>query len=208
MLNHSYVRASWRSWIGLCAASFFLAEIGGVTMPFVNNYLRKCGWTYDRIGMAGSLAGLTTWLMNSPAGFLIDRTARRRLLLASASLLVGLCFALLPMTGENVVGVFLLLGLAGVGKTFFGPLTNAFTLGMTGHVRLNRSLGIKEGWNHAGNIVAALSAMLLVRQFPVTSVFYSVAVVSVLAAASGFLIRNDELSHGGSQTEPEPVRAP
>ena len=178
------------------------------------HYLRKCGWSYDRIGMAAALAGLTSWLLNSPAGFLIDQTRRRRVLLAGASLLVGFCFALLPLACEHQVWVFVLLGLAGVGKTFFGPLTNALTLGMTGHVALNRSLGVKEGWNHAGNIAAALTAMLLVSRFPVTSVFVAVAFVSVLAAASAFLIRAEELGHERigpsslalSSAEKKPVR--
>ena len=157
MQHHATVRASWQSWIGLCATAFFLAEISGVTMPFVKVYLRQCGWSFDKIGMAAGLIGLISWLTNSPAGFLIDYTHRRRLLLAVASLLVGVCFGLLPLTYESRVWVFVLLALTGLGKTFFGPMTNALTLGMVGHDRLNQSLGVKEGWNHAGNIAAALS---------------------------------------------------
>jgi MFS family permease len=187
--------ASWVSWIGLCAASFFLAEIGGVTMPFVNTYLVECGWGYDTIGAAAALAGLVSFLTHSPAGFIIDFTRRHRLLLAGSSMLVGACFGVLPFVCESRIGVFILLAIAGFGKPFFGPITNALTLEMAGHAGLNRSLGFKEGWNHAGNIVAALSAMVLVSYFPVTAVFIAVTVVSVLAAASGFLIRPGELHH-------------
>src|SRR5271167_867031 len=85
-------RPSRRSWIGLCAASFFLAEECGVALPFVNTYLVECGWGYDTIGAAVGLAGLVSWLMNSPGGFLIDHMRHRRLLMAAASLLVGACF--------------------------------------------------------------------------------------------------------------------
>jgi MFS family permease len=185
--------ASWTSWIGLCAASFFLAEIGGVTMPFVNTYLVESGWGYDTIGAATAFAGLVSFLTNWPAGFILDHTRRRRVLLAAASLLVGGCFGLLPSMRESRVEIISMLALAGFGKPFFGPLTNALTLGLVGHASLNRALGIKEGWNHAGNIAAALTAMALVSYFPVTSVFYAVTVVSVLAAVSGFLIRPSEL---------------
>jgi len=195
MSNKSSIGASWQSWIGLCATCFFLAEIGGVTMPFVNTYLRECGWGYDRIGMAAALAGLVSWLMSSPAGFFIDYFRRRRLLLAGASLLVGSCIGLLPVMCESQAWIFTLLALAGLGKMFFGPLTNALTLSMVGHGRLNRSLGIKEGCNHAGNIAAALTAIVLVSYLPVASVFFAIAMVSVLAAGCGFLIRRDEL-HG------------
>ena len=47
--------------------------------------------------------------------------------------------------------------------------------------------------NHAGNIAAALTAMLLVSWFSMASVFFAVLAVSILAAASVFLIRSDEL---------------
>ena len=47
--------------------------------------------------------------------------------------------------------------------------------------------------DHAGNIAAALTAMLIVGWLGAPGVFYAVAVVSVLAAASVFVIRDDEL---------------
>lgn len=58
---------------------------------------------------------------------------------------------------------------------------------------LNKTAGTNQGWNHAGNIVAALFAMALVRFLGVTSVFYSVGVSSLAAAASVFLIRSEDL---------------
>jgi MFS family permease len=191
--NETAPLVSWTSWIGLCAASFFLAEECGVAVPFVNIYLVECGWGYDTIGMAVALAGLVSLLMNLPGGFVIDRTRRHRLLMAAASLLMGLCFGLLPLMCGGRAAVFLLLAIAALGKPLFGPLTNALALGLVGHSKLNRAVSVKEGWNHAGNIAAALAAIALVSFFPVTAVFYSVAVVSVLAATCGLIIRPSEL---------------
>ena len=206
MIPRPRLSPSWRSWIGLCAASFFLAEIGGVTMPFVNTYLVECGWGYDTIGAATAFAGLVSFLTHFPAGFLIDRTRRRRLLLAGASLLVGMCIGSLPFASESRVGVFAVLALAAVGKPVFGPITNALTLGLIGHTGWNRALGVKEGWNHAGNIAAAFTAMVLVSYYPVPAVFFAVTVASALAAASGFLIRSSDLHNqhiaGHSFTRP------
>ena len=34
----------------------------------------------------------------------------------------------------------------------------ALALGLVGHAALNRTIGVNQGWNHAGNIAAALSA--------------------------------------------------
>ncbi len=54
-------------------------------------------------------------------------------------------------------------------------------------------MGGNQGWNHAGNIAAALTAMLLVGWFGTASVFYTVFAVSALAAGSVFLMRREEL---------------
>ena len=43
---------SWRSWAGLNAANFFLAEVTGVTLPFVASSLTDHGWRPLAIGVA------------------------------------------------------------------------------------------------------------------------------------------------------------
>jgi len=58
---------------------------------------------------------------------------------------------------------------------------------------LNRTVGSNQGWNHAGNLAAALLAMGLVSVFGVSSVFFAVPIVSFLAATSVFLIRKGEI---------------
>jgi len=54
-------------------------------------------------------------------------------------------------------------------------------------------MGTNHGWNHAGNIVAAVVAMALVSQFGLTSVFCSVAARSLLTALAVLLIRENDL---------------
>src|SRR5438552_17776297 len=87
---------SLQSRIGLNAMNFFLAEVGGVVMPFLAKFLAGRGWRDDAIGTAVALAGLGVCLMQTPAGFLVDRVRQRRALLAGASLVVGLCYGFLP----------------------------------------------------------------------------------------------------------------
>ena len=155
-----------------------------------------------------SPAGFVSLLTNAPGGLLIDWTRRRRLLLASASLMVGCCFGSCRWVCGSRVAVFMLLAVAGLAQPLFGPLTNAFTLFLVGHSDLNRALGIKEGWNHAGNIAAAVLAMLLVGYFSVVAVFLMIGVVSVFAAASGLLIQPSELNgnRGTTSTKRDEAR--
>jgi MFS family permease len=190
-----------RSRLGLNAANFFLAEVCGVVVPFLSKYLSERGWTDGSVGMAMALGGLGVFLMQTPAGFLVDRIRQRRALLAGASLTLGLCYGLLPLLPARGILLNPLLFLAGMSHSFFAPLLGALALGLAGHVGLNRLMGANQGWNHAGNLTAALVAIVLVAWLPVASIFYAVAAVSVLAAASVFAIRaedvNEELACGG-----------
>ena len=132
--------------------------------------------------------------MQSPAGFLVDRLPYRRHLLAGASLLLGFCYGILPLVPARWWSVDPLLFIAGMGQAFFTPLLGALALGLVGHARLSKTMGCNQGWNHAGNIAAAVSAMALVTWIGLSSVFFAVAVVAVLAAASVFIIRPNELN--------------
>jgi MFS family permease len=187
------ITASLQSRIGLNAANFFLAEVTGVVLPFLNDFLRERGWRYDSIGIATATAGLGVFLMQSPAGFLVDRIPHRRTMLAAASLLLGVCYGFLPLVPTDWWIVDPLLFLAGAGQAFFTPLLGALALALVGHAQLNKTMGMNQGFNHLGNMAAAISAMVLVIWIGLAGVFYAVAAVAALAAASVFVIRPQEL---------------
>jgi MFS family permease len=84
------VSVSFQSRAGLNAANFFLAEITGVVMPFLGDYLKEQNWPETSIGLAISSAGLGVLLMQTPAGMITDHVCQRRALLAGASLLLGI----------------------------------------------------------------------------------------------------------------------
>lgn len=203
-------RPSLQSRVGLNAANFFLAEVTGVVLPFLNDFLKTRNWHYDAIGLATALAGLGVFVMQTPAGFIVDRVRHRRLLLAGASLLLGICYGLVAVVPARGWLIDPLLFVAGAGHAFFAPLLGALALGLVGHAALNRTMGMNQGWNHAGNLAAALSAMVLVSCLSVSAVFCAVTVVSVLAAGSVFLIRPDELDErrasGGTTNGDGPPR--
>jgi MFS family permease len=186
--------ASFQSRTGLNAANFFLAEVGGVVMPFLAKFLAERGWRDGAIGTAIALAGLGVWLMQTPAGFIVDCSRHRRMLLAGASLVVGLGYGLLPLLPSGWWVVEPLVFVAGAGHAFFVPLLGALALGLVGHAALNRTVGVNQGWNHAGNIASALTAMLLVGWLGLPSVFYAVTAASILAALSVTLIRPNEVN--------------
>jgi MFS family permease len=182
-----------RSLIGLNAANFFQAEMVGVILPVLNAFLKEANWRYDAIGLATAAGGLGTLLFQSPAGWLTDKVTCRRTLFAVVALVTGACFVLLPFVPRTQAWVDSLLFVSGAVQTLFGPLLGALALALAGHRLLNRVIGVNQGWNHAGNIAAALLAMAFVSAFGLTSIFYSVGACSLLAGASVLLIREKDL---------------
>ena len=182
-----------RSFLGLNAINFFQAEMVGVLLPVLGVLLKEHGWRYDSIGIATAAAALGTLLMQTPAGILCDRISSRRALFAVCAIATGLCFVGVPLIAARQKTVDAVLFLSGAVQSFFAPLLGALALALVGHKLLNQTAGTNQGWNHAGNIVAAVAAMGLVKWMGVSSVFYSVGVSSLLAAISVFLIRAEDL---------------
>ena len=185
---------SWRSSIGINSVNFLLAEVLAVVGPFLGVYLKDHGWSYSNIGLVVAIGSIGTLLMQVPAGIISDRIEARRRLLAAMSLLVGVSLLLLPFAANSVLGVGAIQFLSGAANAFFVPLLAALALALAGHRAFDRLMGITQSWNHAGNIAAALLAIVLVKTLGVVSIFYVMAGVSVFAAASLLLIRSDELN--------------
>ena len=188
-------RPSAPSRIGLNAVNFFLAEVVGVVMPFLADLLRERGWRYDMIGVAASAAGLGVLFAQAPAGALLDRVHAHRWWLAGASLVLGIAFGSVPHVARAHSGTLAALLFGGIAQSFFGPALGSLALGLVGHERMPRMMAINQAYNHAGNIAAALVAIVLIQWFGVGSVFTATFVVSVLAAASCLLIRPADLVH-------------
>ncbi len=152
-----------RSVAALNAANFFQAEMVGVILPVLNAFLREANWRYDSIGFATAAAGLGTLICQAPAGWLTDRLTCRRALFAVVALLTGALFMTLPIAPRTPVWTDSLLFLSGVTGCFFAPLFGALALALAGYRHLNRVMGLNQGWNHAGNIVAAAIGIGLVN---------------------------------------------
>jgi MFS family permease len=193
-----------RSRFGLNAANFLQAEAVGVVLPILNTFLKEARWRYDQIGLATALLGLGTLLFQAPAGLLVDRVKSRRLLFSVGSVAVGLSFGVIPFVPRTALWIDPLLFLAGVAQSIFIPVLGALALALVGYKALNRTLGENQGWNHAGNIAAALLAFVAVRYYGSASIFYTVAIASVAGAFSVYWIRKEELTAETASGDGEP----
>jgi MFS family permease len=184
---------SRRSILALDGANFFQAESVGVVLPVLAGYLKQMGWRFDAIGVATAIGGLGTLIFQTPAGWVTDRVNARRALFAVACVVSGICYSLLPLFPHSFWWVNTQLFLSGIAGAFFAPVLAALALSLVGHGGMPKLMGENQALNHAGNIVSALLAILLVAKLGISSLFYSVGVGSFLAAISVLYIRSSEL---------------
>jgi MFS family permease len=71
--------------------NFFSGDVGNAVGPFLATYLiATANWEETRIGWVLLVINLATVLTQTPAGWLIDHTRRKRLLIAGAAASIGL----------------------------------------------------------------------------------------------------------------------
>ena len=85
MPHHSDLRTT----LSLDSLNFFLADVRDGLGPYLAIYLLAVHkWDPASIGVVMTLAGIAALLAQGPAGALIDRTRRKRAVIAVAALLV------------------------------------------------------------------------------------------------------------------------
>ncbi len=168
--------------IGLPAVNFFMADICGGLGPFLSTWLAQIlRWGPDRVGYVLFAGLLTGMAISTPAGVLIDRMGRPRLMLAVMGLaIVGGTLALfLVVDFWPVLAAQVLVAAAGA---LGAPALTALTLATVGKAGFPRQQGVNQAATHAGNVAAAVAIWGL------SFVLGASASIGVLAAMTGGML--------------------
>ncbi|MHB1558803.1 MAG: MFS transporter [Isosphaeraceae bacterium] len=186
--------ASSASLRALDALNVFLADVRDGLGPYLAIYLTMRHWDKGHIGIAMSAMGFASVLAQTPAGAFIDRTRHKRLAIAIAALAVAIGAVAMVQhpTFATILGAQALMGVASV---IFAPAIAAVTLGLVGHVCFSRRTGRNEAFNHAGNVMAAVLAMIIGDSIAYEGIFYLLAGMCVLTIVATRFIRPDEIDH-------------
>ncbi|HSR58249.1 MAG TPA: MFS transporter [Candidatus Binataceae bacterium] len=200
-----------RSQVSLDFVNLFEADVTTGIGPFLSVYLRASRhWDPAQIGMAISAQGIAVMLAQTPAGALVDATTRKRLLLALASITIGIGSIAITVA-PGLPGVIAAQAAIGVAGALVPLLVAAISLGLVGRARLSRRVGRNEAFNHAGNVLGAIFAGILGHALARRAIFYMAAVMSVLTAGAAISIREREIDHRlaregkGEQGEDSPI---
>ena len=180
--------ASSTSLRALDAVNVFLADVRDGLGPYLAIYLTMRHWDPGRIGIAMSAMGIATVAAQTPAGAFIDRTRHKRLAIAAAAVAVavGAVAMVLRPTFPMILAAQVLMGAS---SAIFGPAIAAITLGLVGHACLSRRTGRNEAYNHAGNVAAAVLAMVIGDHIAYEGIFYLLAGMCIATIVATWFIR-------------------
>lgn len=172
---------------------FFLADVLTGVGPFLAVYLATRHWNTEQVGIALTIGGLAGVVTQIPAGALVDRTHRKRLLVVAGliALVVGALLLALWPSFPIVVAAQILLG--GTGALLI-PTVNAITLGLVGAAAFDRRFGRNQSFNSAGNVFAAVMMGLVGYFISSRAIFFAVPLLAIPCVIALYCISPREIS--------------
>ena len=195
LVKSQHVTSKLQASRALDAANFFLADVRDGLGPYLAVYLlTEQKWDEAHIGILMSVATIAGIFAQTPAGALVDATRAKRLVMVGAALIVTLASLLLPLF-PSFWPVAISQGIAHAAGAIFPPAIAAVSLGVVGHRAFTARIGRNEGFNHAGNAVAAAIAGGAAYKFGPQVVFYLLALMSAASLVSVLAIPERAIDH-------------
>jgi MFS family permease len=200
---------SVRSRHGLDGINFLMADVRDGVGPYLSIYLKGAQqWDAGAIGLAMGASSIAAAICQIPAGLLVDGTRAKRLLIAGSGLTVGLGCLLIVLVPRfwTVIAAQAMLGAA---SAAIPPAIAALSLGLVGRRLLDGRVSRNEGFNHGGNLLAAILAGTLGQSLGYHWIFYLVCAFALASAAVVSAINPREIDHeqarGGEDLAHEPI---
>jgi MFS family permease len=186
---------SSRSLRGLDGINLLMADVRDGVGPFLSVFLKGSRhWDPGAIGLAMGASSIAAALCQVPAGLLVDGTRAKRLLIAGSGLMVGLGCLLIVVFPHfwTVIAAQAILGSA---SAIIPPAIAALSLGLVGRRLLDARISRNEGFNHAGNLTAAVLAGGLGHYLGYHWIFYLVCAFALASAVIVTLVNPKEIDH-------------
>lgn len=201
------VKPSLRSQRGLDGINFLMADVRDGVGPYLSVYLKGAQhWDAGAIGLAMGASSIAAALCQIPAGLLVDGTRAKRLLVVASGITVGLGCLLIVLFPRfwSVIAAQAMLGAA---SAVIPPAIAALSLGLVGRRLLDGRISRNEGFNHGGNLLAAVLAGTMGQYIGYHWIFYLVCGFALASAIVVTLINPKEIDHEQARGGEEPGNA-
>jgi FSR family fosmidomycin resistance protein-like MFS transporter len=196
--------------IGLVSAAHFVSHYYILVLPPLFTVIRAdFGVSYTELGLALTAFNVVSAVLQTPAGFLVDRVSARAVLVGG--LLIGavaLAGAALLPSFWAFVAMFALLGL---GNTVYHPADYALLSRHVSPRRMGQAYSVHTFAGMLGGAVAPASLLFLAAAFGWRGAYLASAVlggaVAALLALSGSALAGDRFERGRTGSAPAGTEA-
>jgi MFS family permease len=187
------------------ALSMLLMNISSGVRPYLVVFLAtSLHWNPVQIGYVMGISGFIGILVQSPAGALVDKTRRKRALIAIASFIVA-ASSVATVLFPTFWLVTLAQSLASGADTLFFPSLIALSLGLVGKKGLEKRLGRNQTFIAIGNGLVAILIAVLSHWYGVKWIYYLIAALAICAMGVVFAIRESDIDHSQACGDPSPL---
>jgi FSR family fosmidomycin resistance protein-like MFS transporter len=182
-------RASDTRLIASVSAAHFVSHFYMLVLPPLFGFVRAdYAVSYTELGLALTVLNVVSAVLQTPAGFLVDRIDARLVLIA------GLLFGAVGYALAAFVDSFwvLILGFAliGVGNTVYHPADYALLSHRVSPERMSQAYSIHTFSGMLGGAATPISVLLLHSMFGWRGAFFGAAILGFVAAAILFMQRD------------------
>ncbi len=172
--------------IALISAAHFVSHIYILVLPPLFPFVRAdFGVTYTELGIAIALFNILTALLQTPAGFLVDRFSARAVLIG------GLLLGAAALTAASLASSFYvfvaMFALCGIANATYHPADYALLSGRVSPVRMSQAYSIHIFAGFAGTAAAPATLLILAGSLGWRGAFLVAAALGVVVAAAMLL---------------------
>ncbi len=192
-----------RSLKALDGLNFLVSELSVGLGPFMSSYLLVVHhWSQGEIGIALSAAGISTIILQAPAGSLIDNAKNKVHLLMLAALVMGGATFCVAVSTSFAMVLFaqVLFGAAG---SILGPTINAVSLGLVGPHHFPKRVGRNEAFSHVGALGWTLVSGGIAQYYSPVGIYWLSIVTAIVTVVVIRFIKNDDISNKLAREAPE-----
>jgi MFS family permease len=190
-----------RSIAALNWLNFFAADVATGVGPFLAIYLSaNRHWRPGPIGIALSAMSFATVIVQTPAGYIVDKTTHKRGIILVATSLMAVMGVAIPLYPHFAL-VTTAQVMMGIAAAFYAPTLIALAACLVRKKDFDRTISRNQTYNHAGNVASALLIGLTGRYTNNEGVFYCLFVLAVGCSVSTLLIRRPDIDHPPEVTQ-------
>ncbi len=178
--------------IGLVGAAHFVSHIFGLVLPPVMPFLRtEMNVSYTELGLVVALFNAISGILQTPAGFLVDRSSARNVLVGG--MLLGSAALAAAVVMPNFLMFAAMFAVLGIANTVYHPADYALLSSRISPGWMSQAFSIHIFAGFIGSALTPAIMVALALQFGWRGAFLAMALLGALVAV-GVLLFGDVLS--------------